>query len=129
MSVVSDLHLLEDSLNRMEYIFLDHHLEPDTIDSLIIASSEIISNAMKHGNHFNPDLSVSIQIQFSPAEIVITIKDHGKGFSEDTIENPLLQSNLMKTEGRGIFMARHLMDHVQFNFTGTGTETILTKHL
>ncbi|MBP7459810.1 MAG: ATP-binding protein [Candidatus Delongbacteria bacterium] len=129
LMIPSDFHRLEDTLTQLEAFFLSHHLDQDTVDNLVIASSEIISNAMEHGNHYDPDLQVSITIRMTPREIIIAIKDQGQGFTEKNIADPLLKDNLTKTEGRGIFITRHLVDHVQFNFTPTGTETILTKHL
>ena len=45
-------------------------------------------------------------------DLVITIRDQGKGLDPDKIPDPLAPENLLKTSGRGIFLIRSFMDEV-----------------
>ena len=63
------------------------------------------------------------------ADLVITIRDQGKGLDVSKIPDPLAPENLMKTSGRGIFIIRSFMDEVQINPSQTGTEIKLVKHV
>jgi serine/threonine-protein kinase RsbW len=62
-------------------------------------------------------------------DLVITIRDQGKGLDENKIPNPLEPDNLLKTSGRGIFLIRSFMDDVQITPSQSGTEIKLIKHV
>jgi serine/threonine-protein kinase RsbW len=57
------------------------------------------------------------------------IKDQGQGFNPDQIGDPLDPQNLMKESGRGIFLIKKLTDSLDFNFTDSGTEIIISKNI
>jgi serine/threonine-protein kinase RsbW len=63
------------------------------------------------------------------ADLVITIRDQGKGLDLAKIPDPLAPENLLKTSGRGIFLIRSFMDEVQIHPSQTGTEIKLVKHV
>ena len=44
--------------------------------------SEIIKNAIKHGNHSDSSKSISVWYMFSPEEARLIVQDEGKGFKE-----------------------------------------------
>ncbi len=124
----SNINALEDSLVEIESFLMKYALHQDFIDNLIIAVSELISNAMEHGNRFNPNLFVNINIEVVSRAVVVRVRDYGRGFDADHLANPLEKKNLFKTEGRGIFITRHLIDHLEFIHHIDGTEAIITKH-
>jgi serine/threonine-protein kinase RsbW len=62
-------------------------------------------------------------------DLVITIRDQGKGLDLKKIPDPLAPENLLKTSGRGIFLIRSFMDEVQIHPSQTGTEIKLIKHV
>jgi len=45
-----------------------------------LALREALINAVKHGNHFNPEASVHLSLYLSPGEIKIDVSDEGSGF-------------------------------------------------
>jgi anti-sigma regulatory factor (Ser/Thr protein kinase) len=80
-----------------------------------LALQEAVANAIRHGC----DGDATKQLQCSVAcddagEIVISVRDPGKGFDPATVANPLAPDNLLKSSGRGIFLINGLMDEVQF---------------
>jgi serine/threonine-protein kinase RsbW len=96
-------------------------LNRDMKDNLAIAVTEAVGNAIVHGNHQDPGKSVSIEFSYNDKQIEVTIRDEGTGFDLRSIENPLLPENLLKENGRGIFILSELMDKVDYQFTKQGT--------
>ncbi len=100
-------------------------LPNEKLDTITLAISEAISNAIKHGNKADPNKKITITVIISKDKITIKIKDEGGGFKLNTIPNPTEKENLLKESGRGIFIIKNVVDNLQYNFTDTGTETIL----
>jgi len=96
-------------------------------DSLAISVTEIVGNAIVHGNKQDKNKKVTIDFEYKNDTIIVSIQDEGKGFSEGEIANPLEPENLLKESGRGIFIVRALMDQVDFIGTKTGTRVRLVK--
>lgn len=96
-------------------------------DSLAIAVTEAVNNAIIHGNKQNKDKTVSIQLILEERRLTVSIKDQGKGFDPRKLSDPLAPENLLKESGRGIFILSTLMDDVRFDFHGEGTEVIMIK--
>jgi len=98
-------------------------------DDLAIVTTELVNNAIQHGNKNNPDKKVTITFLVNSNYIEIRIKDEGTGFNPEKLKNPLAPENIMRESGRGIFLIKYLMDNIEFNFTQNGTETIVLKNL
>ena len=86
-------------------------------------------NAVLHGNAYAPDKKVTLAFEKTPEDLVITIRDQGRGINLTEIPNPLAPENLLKTSGRGIFLMRSFMDVVEIRPSQTGTEVKLIKHV
>lgn len=98
-------------------------------DDLGIVTTELVNNAIHHGNKNNPLKKVLIVFHVDTDQIELRIKDEGDGFNPDEIKDPLAPENLMSESGRGIFLIRNLMDYLEFNFGNDGTEMIAIKYL
>jgi serine/threonine-protein kinase RsbW len=96
---------------------------------LAISITEIVNNAMIHGNKSDSRKTVSIKLKFEGDNAEIRIQDQGKGFNPEAVPNPIDESNLLNQVGRGIFIVRSLMDSVDFHFGDSGTEVILRKKI
>ena len=96
---------------------------------LAISITEIVNNAILHGNKNNPAKLVTIILKINGDDVEVRIKDQGKGFNPDKVPNPIDESNLLNQVGRGIFIVRSLMDSVDFQFTDDGAEVILRKNI
>jgi len=101
----------------------------DEVMQISMAVREGAVNAVLHGNAYAPDKKVTLAFEHTPEELVITIRDQGKGIDLGTIPNPLAPENLLKTSGRGIFLMRSFMDVVEIRPSQTGTEIKLIKHV
>ena len=98
-------------------------------DDLGIVTTELVNNAIHHGNNNDPTKTVHIIFTVNTERIELRIKDEGKGFNPDKLKDPLAPENLLSESGRGIFLIRNLMDSIDFNFSENGTETVVIKNL
>jgi serine/threonine-protein kinase RsbW len=110
-----------------DQIALKMNLKKDDQENLTIAITEVVSNAIIHGNKKDSTKKVSIDCQCNKNHIQVIIRDEGKGFKLNTLTDPTRPENIMKESGRGIYILKALMDHVDYHFTANGTEVILTK--
>lgn len=92
---------------------------------VVTAAREAVVNAIEHGNHGNPELSVLVDIQVGPDELTIAVTDRGDGFDVADVPDPTLPENLLRPQGRGIFYMRQLMDRVEFRAEPEGGTTVL----
>ncbi|MDZ7288434.1 MAG: ATP-binding protein [candidate division KSB1 bacterium] len=89
-----------------------------------IALVEALTNAMEHGNGFDPNKSVKVEANFFALKAEIKITDEGKGFNHRKLPNPTAPENLYKPRGRGIYMMYRLMDEVHFNRKGNSVRLV-----
>src|SRR5207302_9385617 len=101
----------------------------DEVLQISMAVREATVNAVLHGNAYDPEKKIELEFERTEDDLVITIRDQGKGLDPVNIPDPLLPENLLKTSGRGIFLIRSFMDDVQINPSQTGTEIKLFKHV
>ncbi len=99
----------------------------DDADSLSIAVTEAVNNAMHHGNKLDRKKKVRVHFELFANMAMVHVIDEGQGFDPATLQDPLRPENVLKDSGRGIFILRALMDDVQFCFSPKGTEVILVK--
>jgi serine/threonine-protein kinase RsbW len=124
-SKVSQIQVVEE---RAEKIAENLGFNEDERDSLAIAITEVVANAINHGNKRAKDKNVHVKFKTTTKSFIIHVQDEGEGFKPDELADPLKPENLLKESGRGIFIVKTLIDDVQYKFRKTGTEVILTKH-
>jgi serine/threonine-protein kinase RsbW len=125
----SDTAFLAEVDEFIESKLVDAGVSSSLTADLAISITEIVNNAILHGNKNDPGKLVTVQLKFDREDVEVRIKDEGKGFKPDSIPNPIDESNLLNQVGRGIFIVRSLMDSVDFQFTDDGTEVILRKKI
>ena len=101
----------------------------EEVMQIAMAVREAAVNAVLHGNAYDPEKRVGLEFERTGKDLVITIRDQGKGFDQKAVADPLAPENLLKTSGRGIFLIRSFMDDVQINPSQAGTEIKLVKHV
>ncbi len=94
-----------------------------------IALVEALTNAMEHGNGFDPKKLVKVEAKFLENKAEIKIADQGKGFNHSKLPNPTAPENLYKPRGRGIYMMHRLMDEVHFNRKGNVVQLVKYRRL
>ncbi len=101
----------------------------EEIMKISMAVREAAVNAVLHGNAYDPAKKVTLAFERTGRDLVITIRDQGKGLDMSKVPDPLAPENLMKTSGRGIFLIRSFMDVVEIHPSQTGTELKMIKHV
>jgi serine/threonine-protein kinase RsbW len=104
-------------------------LTEEKSDNLAIALTELVNNAILHGNKNQPDKKVIIKVFYHNNYVRISVKDQGNGFDPAKLADPRDPENLWKDSGRGIFLVRNLVDKVEFNSSPEGMEIIITQNL
>ena len=92
------------------------------------ALSEALANAIIHGNKANPAKSVRLFIKIYKDKIQFSVIDEGRGFDPQKIQNPTVPENLMKKNGRGIYLMSLFMDEIKFSKLKNGMKVTLTKY-
>jgi len=64
------------------------------------------------------DRQIHLEIAITPAEVVFSVSDEGRGFDPTELADPHHPENLDAISGRGITLMRMFMDDVRFNETG-----------
>lgn len=83
-------------------------------------------NAIKHGNKNDPGKMVNVQFHANKDKLTVIVRDEGEGFDTNNPPDPLAPENLLKTNGRGIFVMKACMDEVTFN--NNGSEVRMVKY-
>ena len=124
----SDQSELEKVEDLSTHISKKASLSEEKSDNLAIALTELVNNAILHGNKSHPDKEVRIRVKYYPKYVQISVKDQGNGFDPLKLADPRDPENLWKDSGRGIFLVRNLVDKVEFNSTSEGMEIIITQN-
>ncbi|MBE3558219.1 MAG: SpoIIE family protein phosphatase, partial [Ktedonobacteraceae bacterium] len=93
----------------------------ERLASLKTAVAEAVMNAIEHGNHYQPDKLVTLQVLADPAAIVVRVRDEGGQEQpggetlNSEIPPPDLEAKLAGREtprGWGLFLIKHLVDEL-----------------
>lgn len=117
---------------RMIESFIDNAKEEYKFDdgiygNIMIAVTESVNNAIRHGNKLDPNKNVKLCLQLDESQITFLIEDEGNGFDFNNLPDPTAPENIEKPGGRGIFLMRHLADEV--NFKDEGKQVILSFYM
>ena len=105
---------------RVKGCLADHQAE------LEIALREALANAVFHGNRSDAAKKVLVRAYCDPKKgFVIAVRDEGRGFDPAKVPDPRREDRIQLTHGRGIFLMRELMDHIEHR--KGGREIVLYK--
>jgi serine phosphatase RsbU (regulator of sigma subunit)/anti-sigma regulatory factor (Ser/Thr protein kinase) len=91
-------------------------LSESRLDRLKTAVAEATMNAMEHGNRYQADLPVAIQVLASDDLVRVRITDRGGGEQIPDAETPDLEAKLagdQKPRGWGLFLIERMVDEMQ----------------
>ncbi len=98
-------------------------------NKLLVATTEAVNNGIIHGNKRDPSKEVTLTCELENGRLTIRIDDEGPGVNPDTLPDPLAEENLLRENGRGVFLMRSLMDHIEFKKTPSGSSVIMYMDL
>ncbi len=123
---MNNIHIEVPSLSeniRMIESFIDNarekfQLDDDIYGNIMIAITEAVNNAIKHGNQSDSSKNVSLSLSLDDSLIKFIVEDEGQGFDFENLPDPTAPENIEKPGGRGIFLMKHLSDEVKFKEGG-----------
>ena len=96
----------------------EFRITENEIFDIKLVLEESLTNAVKHGNKLDPDLIVDVSIATQGNQLIMNIKDQGKGFDPQDVPDPTAKDKLLRTSGRGVFLIKKLMDEVSYADAG-----------
>jgi serine/threonine-protein kinase RsbW len=118
-SILENIRMIESFIDNAKEKF---ELDDDIYGNIMIAVTEAVNNAIKHGNSSNKSKNVYLSLFLEDSLIKFIIKDEGTGFNYESLPDPTAPENLEKPGGRGIFLMKHLSDEVEFKDNGRVVE-------
>lgn len=118
-SIIDNIRMIESFIDNAKERF---HLDEDIYGNIMIAVTEAVNNAIKHGNSSTSSKNVYLSLMLNENLLKFTIQDEGTGFNYHNLPDPTAPENLEKPGGRGIFLMKHLSDQVEFKEGGKVVE-------
>jgi serine/threonine-protein kinase RsbW len=114
-SIAENIRMIESFIDNAKERF---DLDDDIYGNIMIAVTEAVNNAIKHGNAGDKKKNVHLSLSLNESLIKFVVKDEGVGFDYQNLPDPTAPENLEKVGGRGIFLMKHLSDEVEFKDHG-----------
>jgi serine/threonine-protein kinase RsbW len=127
MEFPSDVRYIEPVVERVMRECSDHRFTPRQCHlNVPVALTEALSNAILRGNRGDVDKRVRVRAAVDEEALVLEVKDEGPGFDlEASTVDPTRAENILREDGRGLFLMRRLMDRVE-RFDDSGNVVRLT---
>lgn len=113
----------------INYAARELNVDEEKLRGILISVTEATTNAIIHGNKNDKNKTVNIDVDKIGNELIIKIKDQGKGFNPEEIPDPTTPDNLLKDSGRGLYLMKYFCKQIKYNPQADGLETILTISL
>ncbi len=94
---------------------------------LALVLEEVLVNAMFHGNEGDPSLEVVVELRLDGQRWVLTVRDHGSGFTVDNLPRLSEPDALLLEHGRGIVIMDSWVD--ELSYYEDGRVVLLAKRL
>ncbi len=114
-SITENIRMIESFIDNAKERY---QLDDDIYGNIMIAVTEAVNNAIKHGNCGDKSKNVSLSLSLHENLIQFIIRDEGAGFDYEHLPDPTAPENLEKPGGRGIFLMKNLSDEVNFKEKG-----------
>ena len=125
--VGSDLDNVQKTSRKVMSFLKPMSLNPATSFDIRLCLEEALINAMKYGNVLRKNLPVTLEVEYLPREVRITVEDRGPGFDVKKVEDCTEEKNRFRASGRGVYLMHQLMDEVRYN--NKGNKLTLVKSL
>jgi anti-sigma regulatory factor (Ser/Thr protein kinase) len=110
---------------------LAHHLGivDEKIGEARILVTEAVLNALEHSGEKNP--TVRVEFTMTTKELVIFVRDYGKGFKPESVEEPDIRSKVgsKNKRGWGLKVMKSMSDDFHIESNPHGTRITIKKML
>ena len=118
-SLASKVAAISPYADQLMHFILNFRRADGSEADIEMALHEALANAVVHGNGENSCKHVYVTCRcYMDGEVVITVRDEGRGFDNSVLVDPTFRENLLVTHGRGIYLMKTLMDEVSFEEGG-----------
>lgn len=114
-SDLSNVSLVESLIDK---VCSDLSIHEDLYGNVLIAVTEAVNNAIIHGNTYNINKSVTVEVIQDADSFTFRVIDQGNGFDYMHLPDPTAPENIEKENGRGIFLIQNLSDCLDFEDSG-----------
>ena len=118
-SIIENIRIVESFIDNSKDKF---KIEDDIYGNIMVAVTESVNNAIRHGNKFDKDKNVYLSLLVADDHLKFEVEDEGNGFDSESLPDPTAVENLENPGGRGIFLMRNLCDEVKFTNNGRNVE-------
>ncbi len=119
LTLPSDIDVIEETVELLAlHAFAGRIPAQRTRFRFRVTLAEALANAIQCGNGGDPDQPVHVELHLTEETIRVQVTDRGTGFDTDHTTDPTDPDTLEYPCGRGLFIIRHLTDHVEFNDQG-----------
>ena len=119
VTLAADRDAVDPVVQGIMEVVRDTHCATGKEDSIELALTEALANAVVHGAKADPKKIVECDVVCDEARgMLIIVRDPGPGFDPKSIPSPVVGENIYSNHGRGIFLINELMDEVEFRNNG-----------
>lgn len=127
LSIPSDFEAVAQVEMLVDRVCNQLGVNEDFYGNVLIAVTEAVNNAIEHGNSKVITTEVKVAVGDNPSEFCFNVKDQGRGFDFDHLPDPTAPENILKENGRGIFLMKNLADEVVYEDAGTSVNIYFSK--
>ena len=120
-SLIENIRVVESFIDNSKEKF---NIEDDIYGNIMVAVTESVNNAIRHGNKFDKDKNVLLSLYVENDRLRFEVEDEGRGFDFNSLSDPTSPENIENPGGRGIFLMHNLSDEVEFSNDGRKVELI-----
>src|SRR5688500_7853901 len=111
-SIAENIRMIESFIDNAKERF---HLDDDIYGNIMIAVTEAVNNAIKHGNANDKGKNVHLALSLDESMIRFVVKDEGEGFDYENLPDPTSPENFEELGGRGIYLMSQHSHEVDVN--------------
>jgi serine/threonine-protein kinase RsbW len=124
-SSISNLRIVE---NAIDEVMIEIGITQENYGKILVSAMEAVNNAIMHGNKYERDKTVDVEITYKNEKLKIKVSDQGKGFAPHEVPDPTIPQNLESLNGRGIFLMSKLADEIKYSKRGNAV-TMVFKNI
>ena len=115
----SDVSLVDPAVELFaRHCFAGKNASKHSLFRLRVSLAEALANAIQFGNGSDRLKLVHVHAELHVDHIRLRVQDEGSGFDPAAVPDPRDPDLLENPCGRGLFIIRHLAEHVEFNEKG-----------
>jgi serine/threonine-protein kinase RsbW len=119
--MVENIRIVESFIDNVKE---KYKLDDDIYGNIMVAVTESVNNAIKHGNNCDKNKNVTLTAIYEENLVRFIVEDEGPGFDPESLPDPTAPENIEKLGGRGIFLMKQLSDEVKYSNNGRTAEMV-----